>query len=643
VDGEVKSSAWLRITGTFWDDPALAGDPHSIDLHYTNRDSTGPGDIPNTFAPAAGRLRLQGSGRWVRHSWTIEDAGFRDFMQGTSDFRFACSGRVCVDRVEVARLSGPEDLDEVLVGAHYYPWYDVGRWNYSECNGGALRLELVPAQPPALGRYDSSSATVVDRHLRWSAEHGVNVWILEFIRPDSREDRNCRQVIFPNRRSGDVRYTVLYDVAIRFGGDLQLTPERINTVRGDVSHLARFYFNQPTYWKISGRPVVLIYVTRALQGDIDAFEDAMREGAADLGFDVYLVGDEFFFPSGPNSNRIARWDAIFGYDCYASHGGYWGENGNLELFSDRTAQYAAAAGNSGVVFFPSCAPGFNDRAIRRTCADHPAMSRRLSPSSPEGSLFRELFGNLAMKHLDSEIPFISITSFNEWHEDTQIEPTGGAGGSTTEDTSPSGDAYTQGIGHGDYGLEYLEIIRDATLAITGRVLAEGKGVAGVEIEVLLGDQVVVARTSFSTGAYTIPWRRLSSGRSYRLRVRAEGYPELVSNSVRVRSGQTVTDFDLVLDLEPVFRRADADRSGAIDLSDVITILGVLFLGEGSFGCADAADANDDGLINIADAIATLGWLFLGGVDIPPPGPDSCGPDPTSGDPHDCGSYPPCSG
>ena len=60
---------------------------------------------------------------------------------------------------------------EHLVAAHYYPWFDAGRWSYSECATGAVRLDLAPAQPPLLGRYDSSSEAVVDQHLRWCAEH----------------------------------------------------------------------------------------------------------------------------------------------------------------------------------------------------------------------------------------------------------------------------------------------------------------------------------------------------------------------------------------------------------------------------------------------------------------------------------------
>jgi hypothetical protein len=79
---------------------------------------------------------------------------------------------------------------------------------------------------------------------------------------------------------------------------------------------------------------------------------------------------------------------------------------------------------------------------------------------------------------------------------------------------------------------------------------------------------------------------------------------------------------------PDFRRGDATGDGKLDLSDPVTILSFLFQGGGAVPCAEAADANDDGAVNLSDPIAILNMLFLGAGPLPPPGPRSCGPDPT---------------
>jgi len=79
-----------------------------------------------------------------------------------------------------------------------------------------------------------------------------------------------------------------------------------------------------------------------------------------------------------------------------------------------------------------------------------------------------------------------------------------------------------------------------------------------------------------------------------------------------------------------FHRGDADENGDLQLTDAIRILGVLFLGQGTIPCADAADADDNGVIQLTDAIRILGVLFLGQGTIPAPGPttEPCGEDPT---------------
>ena len=80
--------------------------------------------------------------------------------------------------------------------------------------------------------------------------------------------------------------------------------------------------------------------------------------------------------------------------------------------------------------------------------------------------------------------------------------------------------------------------------------------------------------------------------------------------------------------EILFTRGDANDDETVDLSDAVTILGDLFLGNpASAPCRDALDGNDDGTIDLSDAVAILSFLFMGGADIPPPY-DAPGTDPT---------------
>ncbi len=74
-------------------------------------------------------------------------------------------------------------------------------------------------------------------------------------------------------------------------------------------------------------------------------------------------------------------------------------------------------------------------------------------------------------------------------------------------------------------------------------------------------------------------------------------------------------------------RGDTNADSKVDLSDAVSTLGYLFLGNTTLLCLDAADTDDSGKVEITDAIFLLGALFLGTNTIPAPYPD-CGADPT---------------
>lgn len=93
-----------------------------------------------------------------------------------------------------------------------------------------------------------------------------------------------------------------------------------------------------------------------------------------------------------------------------------------------------------------------------------------------------------------------------------------------------------------------------------------------------------------------------------------------------------------------FLRGDCDSSSAVNLSDVIALLGIIFPQSSpppTPSCYDACDANDSGTVSLPDAIAILGALFgQPAPSLPSPYP-LCGVDPTTADTLDCLSAPAC--
>jgi hypothetical protein len=112
TDTAMKAQTSFVLRATVYDDPDRAG--AGLYLQYTNLDSSGPGDIPNTFFPldAPPARLLTGTGEWVDLLWEIPDAGFRSYQQGSSDFRLGVTdgGRLCIDKVDLTYLPGPSGL-----------------------------------------------------------------------------------------------------------------------------------------------------------------------------------------------------------------------------------------------------------------------------------------------------------------------------------------------------------------------------------------------------------------------------------------------------------------------------------------------------------------------------------------------------
>jgi hypothetical protein len=95
-----------------------------------------------------------------------------------------------------------------------------------------------------------------------------------------------------------------------------------------------------------------------------------------------------------------------------------------------------------------------------------------------------------------------------------------------------------------------------------------------------------------------------------------------------------------------FRRGDANADGTIDITDVAFLIRFVFLNGEPPPCFDSADADDDGQILLTDAVRIYTYIIYGVVievgtpRPPPPGPISCGPDPTA-DEIACASYSTC--
>ena len=169
------------------------------------------------------------------------------------------------------------------------------------------------------------------------------------------------------------------------------------------------------------------------------------------------MGDQVFGRPPGVPGDIALLDAITNYDVYGSMGAQgYATSRSVDVYYAAQAGWKALAQSVDVAFIPAVTPGFNDRGVRE---GHAPLSRKLASDQEFGSLFRAMIRG-AQEHADVAVGrMIVVTSWNEWHEDTQIEPVRLAP-ATSLDDSGTGSGYTNGLSYEGYGERYLQILRD---------------------------------------------------------------------------------------------------------------------------------------------------------------------------------------
>lgn len=344
----------------------------------------------------------------------------------------------------------------LTVGAYYYAWYgqDGAQWGL-----GTPRAQLDQPEQPLLGHYDSASPAVIAQHYEWAQAYGVDLFFCSWRGPGTADDATIRDDLLPSPARGPTQIALMYESLERLGmgsdNRIQLTADSTQRLVDDFDYMARTYFDQPGYYRIDGRPVVILYASRIFRGDVAGAIEAIRVHLlTTYGVDPYLIGDEVDWDLPPDPERIGLFDAITGYTLYSRKqaAGWPAQLGYVQALGRRERQFQRVARAEGVAFIPDALPGFNSRAVRPQAGEH-VLPRALGPRSSQTSLFASTLA-LAGSLVDPSLNLLAVTSWNEWNEDTQIEPTA-LGPPLT--LGPA--ELTQGYIYQPYGLALLELLR----------------------------------------------------------------------------------------------------------------------------------------------------------------------------------------
>ena len=271
--------------------------------------------------------------------------------------------------------TGPEEaaLPASRVGIFYYPWFatprtdgDYGHWQ----QGGSVPPEsLSSGFYPARGPYSSADSLVVDAQMREIAAAGVGTVITSWWGSGSIEDERLPQVIDAARANG---------LAV-------------------AAHL------EPYVGRTVARTEADILRLRALGiSDFYVWASALSPDAEWADLNQRLDGVRIFANTNlPGKAAAGRFDGLYTYDVLLFSGA---------LFPRLCRQ----ARRLGLLCAPSVGPGYD---ARRATGDARVRPRQ------GGATYDSMWRGAVRARAD----LVTITSYNEWHEGTQIEPARAAG------------------------------------------------------------------------------------------------------------------------------------------------------------------------------------------------------------------------
>ncbi len=305
-----------------------------------------------------------------------------------------------------------------LVGASYFTWL----------RGSSVWYKLSPNTMPLLGLYSASDSLVASKHIDWATGFGINHFYCAYT-PGEQDggipaaDKRIDTLV-NNSLIGDIKFAILYETGERLAvgrtaGLSQVNlndPSTFSIMQSDFEHIAKNYFAHPSYLTVDGRPVVYVYATGAIKSDIVAPFAKLRQYLKGLGFDPYFIGDELEIRWGEiiESKRLKAFDAVTGYTLPPT-----GPDTDRSPSAVRAEyrRWQSAAHTVGVELIPSVSPGFDDRYLVQI--GERTKSFGYVPRSTE---YFKTNLQIAKEFVDKN-KLLKISTWNEWEENTNIEPT----------------------------------------------------------------------------------------------------------------------------------------------------------------------------------------------------------------------------
>jgi hypothetical protein len=278
-----------------------------------------------------------------------------------------------------------------LVLAHYYPWYTVETWSDPQMADRPLRL------------YSTEAQSDVNAEAAMARAAGIDAWVVSWQGLEAGNGFNDRRmrIALDAAAAAGLRvcaYTETYVANPTNNPSLGIDPR---TLFDWLADLVDRYGSHPSYLRVGGRPVIFTYAASLLPS-ADWTEVIARLRSS--GRNPLLIGDF------TRSVLLEAFDGEYQYSNVFSSGDALAAVNRTESLRVRTFNLLRP-NDRRRVWVASVTPGFDDSHLvdRQT----PRIVDR-----SQGAVYDDQWSSA----IDTRADWIVVTSWNEWWENTEIEP-----------------------------------------------------------------------------------------------------------------------------------------------------------------------------------------------------------------------------
>jgi hypothetical protein len=313
---------------------------------------------------------------------------------------------IALDFQKLRKMSFPK----VVIG-EYHNWYSIGpEWIHWSWHGPGPkrdperivngRRELASAHYPLVGPYDSRDERLIEYHIKIAKAAGVDAFAIDWYGPNSFEDSSINKYL-------DIAAKLNFSIAIQYEPKIRIEwgsgprEYRVNMVISDLKYVLSRYAKHPAYFRIGVKPVIFYFGSSQLKLEewVFVFNKLKEEG-----FEAIHITE------GTYPHLLSVFDCIYEWEPL------WIKDANITAW-DRLREISFILRAYSRLYPDKCFlagvwPGFDNVGVYGWGGGVTKYDRM------NGKVYEEQWKVV----LETNPDMVMITTFNDWNEGTEIEP-----------------------------------------------------------------------------------------------------------------------------------------------------------------------------------------------------------------------------